>query len=164
MTRNVDGSIDFPDGTILVKTFYYYHDERDTNLGKRVIETRLLVKEDETWNVATYLWNEEQTEGILTLAGFETQVTWTDEDGNVISTMYDGPDEDECITCHQSSLVMTPLGTQLRNLNRTVSRNGMPVNQVSHLQSLGILSDFQVNQVPRIEDYNDISVSLHIWI
>ena len=50
-----DGTLDFPDGTILTKTFFYYDDDRDTSLGKRIIETRLLIKESGTWNVATYL-------------------------------------------------------------------------------------------------------------
>ena len=39
-----DGLPQFPDSTILVKTFYYFNDKRDTLKGKRLIETRLLVK------------------------------------------------------------------------------------------------------------------------
>ena len=35
MTKSSDETIDFPNGTILTKTFYYYNDERDTTLGKR---------------------------------------------------------------------------------------------------------------------------------
>ena len=53
MTRLNDGSIDFPDGTILTKTFFHYNDERDTSLGKRIIETRLLIKESNTFTNLT---------------------------------------------------------------------------------------------------------------
>ena len=160
MKRLNDGSIDFPDGTILTKTFFYYNDERDTTLGKRIIETRLLIKKNNTWNVATYLWNEAQTNAKLELNGINTQVSWINSNGNNISTLYHVPDENECIACHQSNSTMTPLGTKLRNLNRIIERNGISLNQINHLQSVGILNDFQVSQVPQIVDYNDDSSSL----
>lgn len=160
MTRLNDGSIDFPDGTILTKTFFYYNDERDTTLGKRIIETRLLIKESNTWNVATYLWNETQTNATLELNGMDTQVSWINSNGNNISTLYHIPNENECIACHQSNSTLIPLGTKLRNLNRIVERNGTSLNQISHLQSVGILSDFQVSQVPQIVDYSDDNNSI----
>ncbi|MDG1331580.1 MAG: hypothetical protein P8P74_04575 [Crocinitomicaceae bacterium] len=37
MTRLSDGSIDYPEGTILVKTFYYNNDEQDLSLGRRIL-------------------------------------------------------------------------------------------------------------------------------
>lgn len=160
MERLADGSIDFPDGTILTKTFFYYNDERDASLGKRIIETRLLIKESNIWNVATYIWNESQTEAILELEGNDTQVSWIDSNGDNISTLYHVPDENECTACHQSNSNMIPLGTKLRNLNRSVERNGTSLNQIHHLQSVGLLSDFQLSQVSEIVNYNDESKTL----
>lgn len=160
MVRLSDGSIDFPDGTILSKTFFYYNDERDTSLGKRIMETRLLIKENNTWNVATYTWNDAQTNATLELGGMNTQVSWINSNGSSVSTIYHVPDENECIACHQSSSATIPLGTKLRNINRIVERNGVSINQISHLQSIGILNDFQVSQVPHIIDYADNSHSL----
>lgn len=160
LARQNDGSLDFPDGTILVKTFFYYNNERDTSLGKRIIETRLLIKESNTWNVATYLWNEAQTEATLTLDGLDTDVSWINADGSSRSTVYHVPTENECMTCHQSQSTMTPLGPTLRNLNRMVDRGGLSVNQITHLQAVGILNDFELSQVPRIVDYKDPSVPL----
>jgi len=160
MTKNTDGSINFPDGTILAKTFYYFKDERDTTLGKRVIETRLLIKEAEVWNIATYLWNAEQTDAELLLEGLDTPVNWITTNGINRATTYHVPDENECITCHQANSNMIPLGTSLRNLNRNVIRNGSSFNQLVHLQSVGILDNFNINAVPQIVDYNDVSVSL----
>ena len=160
MTRLNDGSIDFPDGTVLVKTFFYYHDERDTTLGKRIIETRLLIKESNIWNVATYLWNEAQTDASLTLNGFDTQVSWINTAGKRLSTLYHVPNENECGTCHQSNSTMTPLGPSLRNLNRMVERNGASLHQIEHLQSVGVLNDFQISQVSQIVDYHNLDVSL----
>jgi uncharacterized repeat protein (TIGR03806 family) len=160
MERLNDGSINFPDGTILVKTFFYYNDERDTSLGKRIIESRLMIKEESTWNIATYLWNDAQTDATLKLDGLDTPVNWVNASGQPVSTLYHVPNENECITCHQSNSTMIPLGTKLRNLNREVERGGGTLNQINHLQAVGVLNDFSVDQVPTIVDYNDLSNSL----
>ena len=88
-----DESIDFPNGTILVKTFFYFHDERDPNLGKRIIESRLLIKEEDIWNVATYVWNEEQTDAILESDGTDIELSWIHSDGNEKSTLYQVPSQ-----------------------------------------------------------------------
>ena len=117
-------------------------------------------KEDDIWNVATYLWNETQTDAILELNGFDTQVNWVSAEGVSRSTLYHVPNENECITCHQSKSSMIPLGTKLRNLNRVVNRNGTTLNQINHLQSVGVLNDFEINQIPKIVDYNDLNASL----
>lgn len=160
MIRLNDGSIDFPDGTILTKTFFYYKDERDTSLGKRIVETRLLIKKTDKWNVATYLWNQAQTAATLALNGVDTQVSWINANGNSPSTLYHVPNENECMTCHQSNSNMIPLGSSLRNLNRMVDRNGVSLNQINHLQSVGTLSNFPVSQVPQMVNYNDLNAAL----
>ncbi|MEL6674932.1 MAG: hypothetical protein AAFR61_22180 [Bacteroidota bacterium] len=160
INRMSDGSLLYPDGTMLTKTFFYYQDERDRSLGKRIIETRLLIKESGTWNLATYLWNEAQTEAVLTWEGFDTPVNWIAADGTPFSTRYHVPNQNECITCHQSQSKMTPIGPRLRNLNREVVRKGNRLNQLSHLQAEGVLNDFSVSQVAEIVDYADPMVPL----
>lgn len=160
MRRLNDGSIDFPNGTLLTKTFFYYNDERDPSSGKKIIETRLLIKDRNTWNLATYLWNQDQTDATLVLNGHDKQISWLDHNGNRISTLYHIPNQNECMTCHQSNLTIKPLGPTLRNLNRMVDRNGASQNQISHLQSVGILNNFQVSQVSQIVDYKDLNVPL----
>lgn len=160
MTKSSDGTINFPNGTILTKTFFYYNDERDTTLGKRIIETRLEIKENDVWNVATYIWNENQTDAVLKLDGLNTPISWIDEKGIARSTIYHIPTENECMTCHQSNSAMTPIGPTLRNLNRTVERNGSMLNQLTHLQNEGSLNSFPIDQVGHIVDYNNSNASL----
>lgn len=157
LTRLNDNSIDFPNGTILTKTFFYYIDERDTSLGKNIIETRLLIKESDKWNAATYRWNDAQTSATLELNGFDKQVTWINSIGSNRSTLYKIPTENQCMTCHQSNSSMTPLGPTILNLNRTVKRNGTNINQLSHMQAIGILNNFSVAQAPHMVDYKDLS-------
>jgi len=158
--RQSDGTLDFPNGTILTKTFFYYHDERDTSLGKQIVETRLLVKESGTWNVATYVWNESQTAAILELNGLDKQLSWIGQTGVNASTVYHVPTENECMTCHQTSSTLSPIGPTLLNLNRLVVRNGMAINQLKHLQNVGILNDFAVDGLPNMVDYNNQNATL----
>lgn len=160
LTRLDDNSIAFPDGTILTKNFFYYTDERDPSLGKNIIETRLLIKESDKWNAATCRWNETQTAATLELNGFDKQVTWINSIGSNRSTLYKIPTENQCMTCHQSNSTMTPLGPTILNLNRTVERNGANVNQLSHMQVIGILNNFSVGQAPHMFDYNNLNESL----
>lgn len=160
ITKLNDGSLDFPDGTILTKTFFYFNDERDTSLGKRIIETRLEIKENGIWNIATYLWNESQSDATLKLQGHDSQVSWINSQGNNLSTLYHVPTQNECMTCHQSNSTMSPIGPTLLNLNKTVNRNGTELNQLVHLQSLGLLEHFSVTDIPQMVDYNDLNASL----
>ncbi|MDB4173514.1 hypothetical protein N9811_01770 [Bacteroidia bacterium] len=160
MTKSGDGTINFPNGTILTKTFFYYNDERDTTLGKNVVETRLEIKENNLWNVATYIWNKNQTDAVLKLDGLDTPISWIDENGIARSTIYHIPTENECMTCHQSNSTITPIGPTLRNLNRTVERNGRMLNQLTHLQNGGSLNSFPIDQVGHIVDYNNSNASL----
>lgn len=155
-----DDSFDFPDGSILVKTFYYYNDERDQSLGKNMVETRLMIKNSGTWNVATYVWNDDQTDATLELAGDEIPLSWVDANGATISTNYLVPDKNECITCHQANETTIPLGTTPRNLNRDVDRDGVSLNELLHLQSVNVISDFDVSQVATMVDYKDTSQAL----
>ena len=160
INKSEDGILDFPNGTILTKTFFFYNDERDTTLGKRVIETRLEIKINDVWNAATYIWNENQTDALVELDGLDTPISWIDEKGIGRSTMYHIPTENECMTCHQSNSKMTPLGPTLLNVNRNVDRNGSTLNQITHLQNIGVLTNFPVNQLSKMVNYTDLNASL----
>ena len=155
-----DDSVEFPNGTILTKTFFYYNDDRDKSLGKQIIETRLEIKENDIWNVATYIWNEQQTEAKLETNGFETKISWVSDRGESLSTNYQVTTENQCMTCHQSNSKMTPLGPTLRNLNRTVNRNSSSFNQIDYLQSVGILNEFDTSQIDHIVDYKNTEATL----
>lgn len=151
----------FPDQTILVKTFYYFNDFRNNDLGKRILETRLLIKENGAWNAATYVWNSEQTDAFLDESGQETLVSWMDENGDQQQTEYHIPSKNECATCHQSQSKLSPIGPRIRNLNRTVSRDGMSLNQLDYLNSVGVLPTLTQEQLlNHIVDYKDQTKSL----
>jgi len=150
-----NGELIFPDGTILTKTFFYPYDERDWSKGKKIIETRLEVKEKNTWNIATYVWNDEQTDAFLNMDGKKVSVNWINSDGNNQKIKYEVPSSNQCVLCHQSNSEVGPIGPTLKNLNLLVKRNGLNINQLSHLQSTGFLTDFSVENIGSITNYED---------
>ncbi len=130
---------DFPDNTILTKTFYYYNDERDHSQGKKIIETRVLIKKSGVWEIGNYLWNDAQTDATRIENSHIVPVTWINEFGESTSINYEVPDYTSCVDCHQKDGVRTPLGPKLRNMN--VNHNG--VNQLQHFIDEGLLTNVE---------------------
>lgn len=159
-TLNGDGLLSLPDGTILVKTFYYHHDKRDTAKGKKIIETRLLIRSGNNWNAGTYLWNDDQTDAWLLASGFTPVVNWIDASGKPRVVAYHVPGERECVTCHSSGDKALPIGLQARNLNRTVMRDGQLQNQLSYFHTEGIMEAVDPQQIGTMPDYADASQGL----
>jgi len=156
----VDGGLPlFPNGTSLVKTFYYWNDKSDTSKGKKILETRLLVRQSNDWIVGVYKWNVEQTEAYLLSGGNDEAVNWINENGEPMQTTYHIPSTKECITCHQSDGVFKPIGPKLFNLNRPVQRNGATVNQLTYFQQKGLINAFHVSSIDSLPNYNDKSLS-----
>jgi uncharacterized repeat protein (TIGR03806 family) len=141
-----DGLPQFPDGTLLVKTFYYYNDKRDPSKGKRLIETRLLIKNNNQWLAGTYVWNAEQTEATLATSGSSTAVSWIDEKAITRKIAYRIPGTRDCASCHNANNTIMPVGLKVRNLNITVMRNNRPINQLQYLQQAGIMDEANPQQ------------------
>ncbi len=76
-------SLKFPIGTIIIKNFMYYNDIRDKSLGRKIIETRLLVKKETKWKPFSYKWNDEQTEAIRLIVGGTITASTIAHDGNL---------------------------------------------------------------------------------
>jgi uncharacterized repeat protein (TIGR03806 family) len=155
-----DGLPEFPEGTILAKTFFYYNDARDTLKGKKIIETRLLIKSGESWNVGTYIWNEEQSDAKLVSVGVDKTINWVDRVGKARVISYHIPGKNECTTCHQSSDVILPIGPKIRNLNITVSRNGQSVNQLEHLANSHVMENTDPSSFGVLPDWKNTQFSI----
>ena len=109
----VDGKFHYPVGTMLSKTFYYpktrdgrFVQSHDTgNLDVialseyRLLETRLLVKRETQWTAFPYVWNDEQNEAFLRVAGASVRSTIENGDENFDFT-YFVPNENQCAGCH----------------------------------------------------------------
>jgi uncharacterized repeat protein (TIGR03806 family) len=155
MTKNADALPNFPEGTSIVKTFYYWNDKRDFSKGKKVFESRVLLLKNGLWLYGTYQWNSDQTEAYLLTSGSDQAVNWINENGIAKATTYHIPNMTECVTCHEQNLQVKPLGPKLHNLNFLVNKNGSTINQLTYFQNIGWIDHFDVNTITAIPNYKD---------
>lgn len=99
-----DGLLDLPVGSALIKTF---------KMQGRLIETRVLLHRTDGWIGLPYLWNAQQTEARLTLAG--ARLALTTPTGQAID--YAVPNKNQCKECHAAGDAFTPIGPKARNLS-----------------------------------------------
>lgn len=130
----------FPVGTVLIKTFAYLNDIRDPSLGRRVLETRLLVHKQSGWVGLPYVWNEEQTEASLRVGGTDIDVEWIHFDGSKRTNNYIIPNMNECKSCHSIGEVLQPIGPKARNLNKSYDYVTGPENQLTRWANAGYLT------------------------
>lgn len=147
----------FPDGTLIAKTFYY----SKAGNGKRlIVETRLLLYSGSKWNVATYRWNEAQTDAELLTEGAAVPVYFEDRYGKRRHLVYKIPAQKDCGTCHRSGDKLVPLGPQIRNLNIRVEVGEKHMNQLAYLEKRGLLAQADVRGLTSLPDYKDSSLAL----
>ncbi|MEM9706030.1 MAG: SO2930 family diheme c-type cytochrome [Pseudomonadota bacterium] len=183
--------LQFPVGTVISKTFYYPRPAGDTgafsgrvlkisaedgrigealdDLSKvRLVETRLLVHRVDGWEAVSYVWNDEQTEAVLTRVGDAKRLTLVSQNpgGEMLEEQfaYIVPNVNQCKGCHapnNTSRAISPIGPKPRHLNKNFVHDGVPVNQLSHLTTVG----YAVEPTPEFlrvknADWRDESASL----
>lgn len=118
------GDWDFPNGTVLVKSFA---------LGTRLVETRLFMRHpDGVWAGYTYEWNDAQTDATLVSGGKTKAVNGQD---------WVFPSEGQCLQCHTSAAGHS-LGLETAQLNSdllypSTNRTG---HQVTTLNAVNVLA------------------------
>lgn len=158
---NGDGKVlEFPDGTVLIKTFYYEHLQPDDN--SRIIETRLMIRKDGNWIFANYVWNEHQTEAFLDMAGSYTDINWKNDSGTILPIRYRIPSESECFTCHKSSELPIPIGPKPQNLDHPYPYHDGTKNQLQHWIEIGYLEDNLPAEISATIDYKDATQPLDL--
>lgn len=155
-----DNLLDFPDGTIIAKTFYYKNRIQNKQLVNYIIETRLLIKHKSIWNTAVYKWNDNQNEAYLLKNGSSVPITFIDDNAVSRSTNYKIPSQTDCISCHAQNGKNVPIGPKLSNLNINVKRDDLIVNQLEYLQQKNKLEFSPEIKSTTIANYKDQSLSL----
>lgn len=150
---NATEVLDFPVGTTIIKTFYYPNDFRDVSKGRRLMETRLLIQEEAGWKALEYVWNDEQTEATLEVAGDTKEVSYVYSDGKKRTQQYSIPNLNQCKGCHNREEKMTPIGPSVRQLNGNFSYQSGTENQLKYWQKVGLL-----NNLPDLKDCPKIAV------
>ncbi len=163
----VDSVFQFPIGTKLIKTFVYQNDAKNETKGRRIIETRVLLRDDDGgWVALPYIWNDEQTEATLEPAGDTKNVTFKNAKGQKTTLDYVIPNVNQCRGCHIRGDKMSPIGPSARQLNGDLDHE----NQLVSWKKAGILmvhpdkvgrgvSD-DLTQVPKYPKMEDKTASL----
>jgi uncharacterized repeat protein (TIGR03806 family) len=161
---NDERELDFPVGTIISKTFHYrkadgwrpgalrvIRADRESELDDgghldlrdyALVETRLLVRYEQGWKALPYVWNAEQDEAFLAIAGDYRDIVLTAADDEQ-AIGYIVPDANQCSGCHtpdHSARELRPLGPKARQLNRPYAWWGDDASQLEHWQASGLLS------------------------
>jgi uncharacterized repeat protein (TIGR03806 family) len=131
---------DFPDNTMIAKTFFYYLDESNPDAGKKIIETRIQLKIDGLWEFGNYLWNDAQTEATYDEDGGTIAISYIDGTGATRNVDYLIPSKSECAVCHFKNTVNTPIGPKLRSMNFNPMNEYVTINQLQFFIDNGLLT------------------------
>ncbi|HKU15642.1 MAG TPA: SO2930 family diheme c-type cytochrome [Steroidobacteraceae bacterium] len=159
--RYGDDAFEFPVGTVITKTFYYPRggeaaegriavrkvlaQEQGVSLDLaqvRLLETRLLINTAAGWVAIPYVWNAQQTEATLALAGDTLSLELVSDAGRQ-PFAYLVPDTNQCAGCHaleHHSQKIEPIGIRARHLNKTYRYGEVSENQIAHWQKTGLLT------------------------
>lgn len=158
--------LDFPVGTVLIKTFYYDHVQPED--ARRIMETRLLIRKEEQWIFAEYVWNEEQTEALLDMQGGYEPIEFIDDAGVLREVNYRLPSANggECLFCHKKLSLPVPIGPKPQNLNKLMDYGSGPELQLSKWQDMGYLpADVPASEeILTVADWEDESLDLELRV
>ena len=146
-----DWVFDFPEGSALIKTFYYPVDERNPDLGKQLLETRLLLRKKDGWEAVSYAWNEQQNEAYKKIAGKTINASWIDFMGDQRQVRYRVPNVNQCKECHAAKDSITPIGPKAKNINKHYSFEEGDFNQLAYWMKKEIIDSFPRNLVSPVD-------------
>jgi uncharacterized repeat protein (TIGR03806 family) len=158
-TYTANGPLDFPIGTVVIKNFYYHNDFRNSALGRRILETRLLILEDDGWTAYPYVWDEEQTEAIYDVAGDIKDINYINADGKKVGIHYIIPNKNQCKGCHYKSDKLTLIGPTAAQLNSYYSYAGAGIqNQLQYWQQRNLINGLpDLSSITKMPDWDDAS-------
>lgn len=139
----------FPDGTVLVKSFAIDEVEGDPS-SRRWIETRFMLREQGEWAGYSYEWNDEQTDAVLVAAAGKDRsftIRTADREANpdgVRRQQWHYPSRAECMVCHSraSNYVLGLCTVQLNgdyDYGAVLGPGHVVDNQLRTLEHLGVL-------------------------
>jgi uncharacterized repeat protein (TIGR03806 family) len=149
---------DFPNGTALIKTFAYLNNTGESELEEQLLETRLLIKKGNAWRNISYVWNAEQNDAFLNIAGKTINTSFITDKGGIREVRYRVPNINQCKECHQSGNEIKPIGPKARNLNHDYNYENISMNQLARWADEGwIDSQISYNTMP---DWSDVSIDI----
>ncbi len=137
ITHAGSGPWNFPDGTVLIKSFALEL-KKGVASSRTWIETRFLVKEDNEWTGYSFAWNENKQDATLVGPMGETRGFQVDRPGvdDPKPQQWRFPSRAECMVCHTRAAGFV-LGLCDLQLNRDIVTEGKKVNQIAWIESKG---------------------------
>jgi uncharacterized repeat protein (TIGR03806 family) len=165
-TFNGDGNVlELPVGAALIKNFYYKNVQ--PNNTTKIIETRIMIRKSTGWIFANYIWNDEQSDALLTTQSTARDLSWKDANNVVHTLNYRTPEVDfECLRCHSTfnNQIINPLGIKPQNINYNFNYADGSKNQLNKLIEFGYLENNLPDQINSTVDFNDTSKSLDLRV
>ena len=177
---NPTGSLDFPVGAIIAKTFYYPRDAQGREIAAhgpaelssnamdvsriRLLETRLLVRRKLGWVALPYVWNQDGTEARLKRIGGVVKL-------NLAPTPHEAggdfayviPSMTQCGACHvpdAATKALAPIGPTARSLDIASPFLAGHPNQLRVLAEHGQLTGLPAKPVVANAVWTDAAQSL----
>lgn len=157
-TYNGDENImNYPPRTVFIKNFYY--DNVLPNNSRKILETRLIIRRENDWIFANYVWNEEQTAATYNMNGSFVPIQWN-HNGTVKQVNYRIPAGEQCLMCHKTAATAIPLGPKPQNLNMNYNYADGTMNQLQKWEEMGFLDSNYPSNIQSVVDYSDSSQDL----
>jgi uncharacterized repeat protein (TIGR03806 family) len=153
----------FPEGTVLVKTFSLEL-EAGNPASRRRIETRLLTRPQKEWVGYSYVWNEDQTDATLVDRAGMDRVYEVREPGGVRKQTWHYPSRAECMVCHSRAANFV-LGLSTPQMNKVHQYGAVADNQLRTLEHIGVFKDKlpkRPEQLGRLVDPSDTAADLNL--
>lgn len=154
--------LDFPVGTVILKTFLLPEDVREPDQNLEIIETRVLVRYEDHWEAYPYIWDAEGKDASLQVGGKSISRDLIDENGQARTSNYLIPQKNQCATCHElkdemDETYITPIGPKPRHLNLDHDYDEGPSNQLEQLASRGLLEGLPaMSEVDEAYDFSSL--------
>ena len=147
---------EFPEGSALIKSFSFPADFRSPTEAVRHIETRVMLKHEDGWHAWAYLWNADQTDAELKIAGARVDIESIDADGAELAFSYSVPNKNQCKACHAMSGEIVPLGPKARNLNYEFAYADGDANQLQRWHQEGLIEGLpDTGSIVSVPDWRD---------
>ena len=169
----------FPLGTVISKTFYYPRAAPQASESRslvdkaeeaqqveslnmshvQLLETRLLVKTYLGWQALPYVWNADQSDATLEVAGESFPLTLV-QGRERIDFDYMVPDANQCSSCHGvNGTELKPIGLKVQHLNKDRAYGSRVRNQLAYWQEIGLLEG-PIASAPVTATWNDTRESV----
>lgn len=162
--------LEFPVGTVLVKTFAMPADTSNRGQNEHIIETRLLIHRESGWVARPYYWDT-ASDASLAIAGKTIENMTTQHNGKTLTFTYAVPKASSCTSCHsvvpllqgpddKRQPIFKPIGPKARFLNKDFNYDGHLQNQLTYWKEHGVLDGLpgnmsEVSQAPVFNDAVD---------